>query len=216
MTGDPIPAARGEQTRQTILDASERLFLSSGFNGTSMRQIAKEAGDIAVGGIYNHFNSKEAIFSALLEDRSPYGPLVETINSIPTTDGLTMLREFIGVIRNTAARNMNFVGLVMIDVREFEGSTIRGMIPTIIPHFVRFIQRMRAAGGFREDLNLFVFMRSLVMFILGYVFTDLLAFPNGKVILPGFPDLDALFWRDALIDIYLDGVGAPDREGTDS
>jgi hypothetical protein len=127
-----------------------------------------------------------------------------------------MLREFIGVIRNTAAQNMNFVGLVMIDVREFEGSTIRGMIPTIIPHFVRFIQRMRAAGGFREDLNLFVFMRSLVMFILGYVFTDLLAFPNGKVILPGFPDLDPLFWRDALIDIYLDGVGAPDREGTDS
>jgi AcrR family transcriptional regulator len=53
--------SRGERTRTEIIHAACRLFLQNGFHGTSMRQIAREAG-IAVGGIYNHFAGKEQIF----------------------------------------------------------------------------------------------------------------------------------------------------------
>ena len=59
-----MTSRRGEQTRQEIIRAALPLFSQQGYHGTSMRQIAAAAG-IALGGIYNHFESKEAIFRAV-------------------------------------------------------------------------------------------------------------------------------------------------------
>lgn len=50
--------ARGEQTRQLILETALRLFRERGFAETTMRAIAKEAG-VAVGNAYYYFDSKE-------------------------------------------------------------------------------------------------------------------------------------------------------------
>jgi AcrR family transcriptional regulator len=50
--------ARGEQTRQLILDTAMRLFRERGYAQTTMRAIAKEAG-VAVGNAYYYFDSKE-------------------------------------------------------------------------------------------------------------------------------------------------------------
>lgn len=54
--------SKGELTRESILEGAYQLFLRQGYHGTSMRQIAEEAG-IALGGIYNHFSGKEEIFT---------------------------------------------------------------------------------------------------------------------------------------------------------
>ncbi|MFC6017674.1 TetR family transcriptional regulator [Plantactinospora solaniradicis] len=50
--------ARGEQTRQLILETALRLFRERGYAQTTMRGIAKEAG-VAVGNAYYYFESKE-------------------------------------------------------------------------------------------------------------------------------------------------------------
>ncbi|MFE9653399.1 TetR family transcriptional regulator [Micromonospora sp. NPDC006431] len=50
--------ARGEQTRQLILDTAMRLFRERGYARTTMRAIAQEAG-VAVGNAYYYFGSKE-------------------------------------------------------------------------------------------------------------------------------------------------------------
>ena len=49
---------RGETTRQEIINAAHDLFTQQGFHGTSMRQIAKQAG-MALGSLYNHFLSAD-------------------------------------------------------------------------------------------------------------------------------------------------------------
>jgi AcrR family transcriptional regulator len=54
----PARRARGEQTRQLILDTALRLFRERGYAETTMRAIAKEAG-VAVGNAYYYFDSKE-------------------------------------------------------------------------------------------------------------------------------------------------------------
>src|SRR5690606_40541058 len=84
--------SRGERTRQAILDAAEKLFLNNGYNGTSMRQIARGA-RIALGGIYNHFGSKEEIFRTLLDERIPYAAIADMLADIETTSGPQMLYE---------------------------------------------------------------------------------------------------------------------------
>jgi AcrR family transcriptional regulator len=60
--------ARGEQTRQVILDTALRLFQERGYAETTMRAIAKEAG-VAVGNAYYYFDSKEHLIQGFY-DRS--------------------------------------------------------------------------------------------------------------------------------------------------
>lgn len=49
-----------------ILDAAVELFSARGFNAVSMREIASSAG-VSKANIYHHFDSKEALYRAILE-----------------------------------------------------------------------------------------------------------------------------------------------------
>ncbi len=51
-----------------ILDAAHRLFAARGYRETSVDALVSEAG-LSKGAFYHHFQSKEALFQALLEDR---------------------------------------------------------------------------------------------------------------------------------------------------
>jgi AcrR family transcriptional regulator len=54
-------------TRANVLAAARRLFASQGFDQTTIREIAAEA-DIALGGFYNYFRTKDHVLAALLEE----------------------------------------------------------------------------------------------------------------------------------------------------
>ena len=69
-----MPAKKGN-TPDKILAAARDVFLAYGFRDTSMQMIAKEVG-ISAPGLYKHFESKESIFSALVD------PLIEGIRKI--------------------------------------------------------------------------------------------------------------------------------------
>ena len=55
---------KAEETRERILDAALRLFRDKGFDETTMRDVAAEAG-VATGGAYYYFRSKEELVMAL-------------------------------------------------------------------------------------------------------------------------------------------------------
>ena len=56
---------KGERTAQRVLDVAEDLFATQGYDGTSLRQIAAQAG-IREPGLYNHFAGKQALYEAVL------------------------------------------------------------------------------------------------------------------------------------------------------
>ncbi len=57
------PSAKAEQTRQNIVAAALRLFHSGGYDKTTMRAIATEAG-VSLGSAYYYFDSKEHLIQA--------------------------------------------------------------------------------------------------------------------------------------------------------
>jgi TetR/AcrR family transcriptional regulator len=57
---------RRAQTAASILGAAERLFLTRGFEATTIEQLAEQA-DVAVGSIYGHFGAKEGVYAALID-----------------------------------------------------------------------------------------------------------------------------------------------------
>jgi AcrR family transcriptional regulator len=59
-------STKGSRTAQRILDAAEALFAERGYEGASLREIARRAG-IQQPGLYNHFESKAALYAAVLD-----------------------------------------------------------------------------------------------------------------------------------------------------
>ncbi len=57
---------KGQQTRERIVEASAALFNIRGYAGTTMSDIIEAVG-VQKGGIYRHFDSKEAIMLAAFE-----------------------------------------------------------------------------------------------------------------------------------------------------
>jgi len=56
-----------DEMEKRLLSAAREEFLKNGFQGASVRGIVKAA-DTTIGNFYNYFDSKEAVFSALVAD----------------------------------------------------------------------------------------------------------------------------------------------------
>jgi len=57
---------RSEETHSKIIESAIKLFSTRGFNAASVDDICKDAG-ISKGAFYHHFESKQALFLALLD-----------------------------------------------------------------------------------------------------------------------------------------------------
>lgn len=62
-----VTAETKQATRQAILDAAIALFRAQGFDETTTRDVARDAG-IAVGTLFNYFPTKEAIVMQLVTE----------------------------------------------------------------------------------------------------------------------------------------------------
>jgi len=84
---------RKAQTRADVREAAQRLFGERGFDGVTIADVATAA-DVAVQTVFNHFESKEALFFA---GRTPWVQDVATaVIERPTgTDPVTALRSFL-------------------------------------------------------------------------------------------------------------------------
>lgn len=71
---DKAPAAAGsrqtqkEATRTRVMDAARELFDTQGYQGTTIREIARHAG-VSVGSVFTTFASKYEILSQVMQDR---------------------------------------------------------------------------------------------------------------------------------------------------
>ncbi|MCW8841995.1 MAG: TetR family transcriptional regulator [Rhodobacteraceae bacterium] len=63
------PSKRALETKRAILDAAERLFAARGFDGTSIRDIGKEAG-VQTSLVHHHGGGKEALFARVVARRA--------------------------------------------------------------------------------------------------------------------------------------------------
>ncbi len=65
-TKEEAGPTKGERTAARILNAAEVVFAEAGFQGASLREIARRAG-IQQPGLYNHFASKRDLYAAVLD-----------------------------------------------------------------------------------------------------------------------------------------------------
>jgi TetR/AcrR family acrAB operon transcriptional repressor len=82
-------------TRDSILDAAEKLFVKQGVSGTTLQHIATAAG-VTRGAIYWHFLDKEAVFNAMMERaKMPLEAAQQLLDEANAADPLDALRQYL-------------------------------------------------------------------------------------------------------------------------
>jgi AcrR family transcriptional regulator len=115
------PRSKGEITRERVLDAAEALFAERGYEGATLRDVATRVG-LRIPSLYNHFDSKESLYAAVLE--RGLGPV------------LRLLTEFVEQRRDTASAAEGIIGGVMPLLAER-------------PALARLVQHETLSGGQR-------------------------------------------------------------------
>jgi len=203
----PKAPTRGEQTRNTLIEAAHDLFLDNGFHGTSMRQIARGA-KLTLSGIYNHFDSKEAIFVAVVLANHPYRDLLPAMSE---AQGATAEEFFRDAARRMLAglkKHPRMLNLMLIELVEFEGRHIPLLMETMIPQLIAaFSQTQQYAAELRPISPLVMMRAFLGMFFSHYIIDMLLQKADLSTLIS--PDLEP-DWFGGVVDIYLRGVLAPE------
>jgi TetR/AcrR family acrAB operon transcriptional repressor len=89
-------------TRDSILDAAEKLFVEQGVSRTTLQHIATAAG-VTRGAIYWHFDDKGALFNAMMERATlPLEAELQVLDEAESSDPLADLRDYmLAVLRRT-------------------------------------------------------------------------------------------------------------------
>lgn len=131
-----------EDRSEQIIDAALRVFARKGFTKATNKDIAREAG-ITPGLIYYYFESKEALFQALIERRSPLrllSSLPEQAPDMPVEPFLRfMLRQILAFVESE-----QFVGLIRVILPEIVHSDNFYLSQTMTGVFGRVIEIISA------------------------------------------------------------------------
>ncbi|MEA3351299.1 MAG: TetR/AcrR family transcriptional regulator, partial [Chloroflexota bacterium] len=159
MTPETTP--KGNRTRTAIVETAHDLFIRQGYHGTSMRQLAKETG-IALGGIYNHFSSKEDIFRAVFFENHPY---LEMIPAIEAAHGDTieeLVHDAANQMLAAIERKPGFLNLMFIEIVEFESVHTHELFETTFPRGMQIVQRIADAEGSLRPIPAAMVIRAFI------------------------------------------------------
>lgn len=189
---------KGEASSERILEAAFALFVKHGFHGTSMRQIAQEAG-LTPASIYNHFPTKDEIFHQVILRYHPYRKILPALQAAKGDTVEELIQDAASRVFNTIRVRRELLHLFFSEMVEFEGEHIAEVFKLVFPQVQEFLQRViRARGELRripETSILFSFM-SMVM---SQWMLETAFFPSAPV------PVSSNQFQDS-INIYLHGI----------
>lgn len=184
-----------ERTRQDILEAAAREFARSGFHAATMQAIARAAGFTAAS-LYTYFESKDAIYRALVEDLRAR---LLAIFELPEPAGLSLAQRLELLLQ----RQLGLVVERMDALRALtEAAPPRREDVTIFVEYVDRLARFLAEAGRRE---LRVPPRVAAQFL-----CSMLQTPTFLSILGG-EELDPPQLARQVVDLFLRGAARPER-----
>jgi AcrR family transcriptional regulator len=160
---------KGELTAERILDAAEELFAERGYAGTSLRDVATAVG-IRIPSLYNHFESKEALYGAVFE--RDLRPVLSALSdyAVPGRDGGEPPRKLVEAVMRVTAAHPRLPSLIQHETLtggEHLSPTLRSWM---VPLFARGDELVevgpRGSRWDRDELSLLVL--AMYHVIVGY------------------------------------------------
>lgn len=147
--------------RERIIRESVRLFSVKGFLGTSLKDIL-EATETSKGGFYNHFRSKEALFSAVLSESRKIWRDKNLAGMDEQADPLNKIERLLDNYRSRYLRDTDdfpggcvFIGLAveLSGRRPHLASEVREGFVGLKVMIARHLDQAGKAGQIRSDVD---------------------------------------------------------------
>ena len=142
---------RGRKTQRKLLDAAAIEFGERGFHDASISSITRRAG-VALGSFYTYFDSKDAIFRALVLDMSDAVKSAARDAIADETDPLAIERAALGGFLRFASEHKEIYRI--IDEAEFvDPESYRAHYETIGERIAQRLKDGAQVGVMRSDLG---------------------------------------------------------------
>lgn len=195
-----------QERREEIVDAAIQVFDRKGFVGATVADIASGAG-ISKGTIYLYFESKEQIFTAILNERSFVPILADLVVENQPLE--VVLRNIAESFLRYMETHLSLVRIAMSDSARFpeharqvyQESVLKGNLI-----LADFLEKRSEAGLIRPLENPFLTARAFMGMVMFHVLTQEIL--SGKDITP----IEQKTWITEIIRVFLDGVTIKDTE----
>lgn len=140
-----------EQWKKEILDAAQKLFLSKGYEETSVSDIMKEAGG-AKGMFYRFFESKEEAMQALGDRMFLQNNPFEAVRGRNDLNGLQKIRELLVLNRSDGERNrINAQAVSILKDPRILAAAIEANRRVLTPLWFELIEEGRKDGSIQTE-----------------------------------------------------------------
>lgn len=142
---------RGKRTRRKLLDAATHEFGDRGFHEASISGITRRAG-VALGSFYTYFESKEAIFQALVRDFSEGVRLAASSGIAHSGTAIERERDALAAFLQFASEHKEIYRI--IDEAEFvDPASYRSHYENTAQRILERLQAGNEAGELRDGLE---------------------------------------------------------------
>jgi AcrR family transcriptional regulator len=104
--------SQGHATRAALIGVATELFAANGYDGTAIPAVLEAAG-VSRGALYHHFESKEALFEAVLKSVEANVMIRVARSTRPVTDALDGLRRgcaaYLAMCRDPVVRQISLI-----------------------------------------------------------------------------------------------------------
>jgi AcrR family transcriptional regulator len=189
---------KSAETRTHIVESAYRLFIDKGYNATSLRDISQQAG-VTVGAVYNHFDTKEDIWVAVISDKHPYHQIIPLMDRVEGETIEDLVRGAARALISELLNRPDLFNMMFIEIVEFKAIHVPDLYQAIVPHLANLDKTVRGKKGRFRDIPDPVLLRSFVGLFFSYYITGILLkdFPGCST------DQASL---DQFVDLFLYGV----------
>lgn len=141
--------------RQMILDAAIKVFAETGYHGSRVSDIAREAG-IAYGLVYHYFKNKEEILDTIFDEQ--WSAFLDAVDAI--ADGATStedkLLSIAGLILNAYRVRASWVKVLVFEIQRsqrFSRPEQLRAVESLFQIVARILREGQRSGALRSDLD---------------------------------------------------------------
>jgi AcrR family transcriptional regulator len=161
--------ALDDTTKARILNSAYELFVEKGYRGSSMRDIAENAG-IKAGSIYNHFKTKEEIFKAVFIEKHPLFRILALLEEVHGETAEELLTNAVNRLDMELQSESGLLNLFFVEFVEMNGKHIPQAIEKNFPFDSNFMKQIFQMRDEIRDIRDPVLVRAVI----GTVFANII------------------------------------------
>lgn len=162
---------KGEITKAKIVETATHLFVNQGFHATTTRQITDALG-LARGAIYNHFQSKDEIFEAALDNFHPWLFIPSSVQSAEGDTIEELVRDAADRMLIAWDKSPETIRLHLIELIEFQGRHLPTLFEDTFEKMSSVVRELIQERIELSSIPIATLSRALLGLFFAYLMTD--------------------------------------------